>query len=136
MVNLEKWEKVTFGDLNKGDKIMRRSFHDDGTTSVVKGTLERKSMSGAWVSKDAFALVLSSYAFRTELYRRKPKPFIFPEDIGAVIQGHWVDTDAEVRLVSAGRQRWTSAASFAVYSEAALRVSLKDLTILSEGVSL
>lgn len=92
MVNLEKWEEVGFFEVKKGDKVKSVHTYADGTKIVREGRVDHVSVLGSWVSKDEKVLVVTQRscedwgATRT-IYRRKPKPFVFPEMAGSIIAG-------------------------------------------------
>jgi len=91
MVNLDKWEEITYDDIKKGDKI--RSIVTQGNVvNDTKGIAETHSSWGGWYSKDQVKLLTHPEGFHPAggggrtIYRRKPKPFVFPEGLGAVVE--------------------------------------------------
>lgn len=84
MVNMDKWEKVEYADLKKGDKILRINEYADGTRSEVRGVLNYEGLS-QWKSRDNFILVDDASRTPSKLYRRKTKPFEIPKGMGAVM---------------------------------------------------
>lgn len=92
MVNLDKWEEVEFFDVKPGDTVKTVHTHADGTVAIRKGKIHHISPVGNWVSKDDKMLVVTQRACETwgatrEIYRRKAKPFVFPETAGSIIGG-------------------------------------------------
>lgn len=119
MVNLDKWEKVEFKDLKKGDKIKRVTKNPDGTKAVVTGILGSFSDStGIWMSPDKFRLVDPRYC--TQLYRRKPKPFKLPTNNYAVIECTPKWGGKEVRRFVLLPTGWTSPTNGRAFEDAIL----------------
>ena len=146
MVNLDKWEKIKFDDIKAGDKIKRANINSDGTRAVVTGKVHKfQHISGTWVSKDLFAIVLCPAKYPADLYRRKPKPFKFPGNFGAMIEGS-VKTSADSYVIgkcstTAAFQQfvlcqegmWRNSAGTG-FSEKEIRSSFDNLAVLSEGI--
>jgi hypothetical protein len=136
MVNLDKWEKIECTDLKIGDKIRRINKHDDGTVADIKGTIKSVSF-GVFRSKNSFALVRPTYAYPVELYRRKPKPFVFPTTPLTIIEGTPCNTAGGTRrYMRTEAGSWRSTDSGGLAFEEALRSNFKDWKVIYEGIEL
>lgn len=134
MVNMDKWEKVEYEDLKRGDKVLRINKHDDGTRAEVRGVLNYEGFN-QWKSRDNFILVQAVSNTPSKLYRRKTKPFEIPKGMGAVMTA----TDDNGNTVTLIRvdvdgtpwrlmpSNWRSERQVA---------GMKDHKVLSEGVIL
>ena len=134
MVNLEKWEEISFDDIRKGDRLKRITRHSDGTKAVVSGkahTLE----GNMWMSKHRFKLVDDS--MDSKLYRRKPKPkpFKFPKGVGAVINLGNFGTN--IPFVHVRGDVWHHGLTSTLYYEDEILSSFPNATpvVVSKGVA-
>jgi hypothetical protein len=131
MVNLDKWEEVTYADLKIGDKVRRINKHDDGTVLDIRGTIHSERF-GVLQSKDNFALVRNTYSFATELYRRKPKPYSLPTELGAIVSGTPAGAVDREWCVFDGED-WCS--SVRAYRPSEMFGHFQDLRLEREGIT-
>ncbi len=140
MVNLDKWEEITYDDIKIGDEIKRINVHTDGTRAEVIGVVARENF-GTFESVRSFALVRRHYEnSTTELYRRKisqeeiDAKFVFPEAPGAVIEANQGIYGTR-RYVHTGLVwHWTDTRYPASLSETDLRRKGSNFKVISEGI--
>jgi hypothetical protein len=92
MVNLQKWDFISFNDIKEGDeiKVITTGNRKNYTTkTVTRATVVSRGWN-AWYGSDDFRITsdpeTKSEGFTVEIYRRKPKPFNFPTSFGSIIQ--------------------------------------------------
>lgn len=131
MVNLEKWEKVEFADLKKGDKVKEVIVTADGTKVESTGTLVAVDSLRAQ-SSYGWTLAKRHAAFNDEtIYRRKPKPFKLPTTMAAVVSGLHKESEERDTLVWDGRY-WNS--SISAFSTDALNRQYSDFQLVRKGI--
>ena len=150
MVNLDKWEKIEFDDIRRGDLIRKIVTDKNGVHFDARGEAHRprQSFDGSaerWLSSDENGWIvarrrLTSTTATQALYRRKPKALDIPENIGAVLVGYKKRADGLegtkelfVRLVN---KRWVSQRDGFGYSTSYLKELYNIGAVLSEGVTL
>ena len=138
MVNLDKWEEIPYSHIKRNDLIRCITVQGD-VISDTRGIVESYDSRGVWNSKgitflsDPKRFNPAPGGHRT-IYRRKAKPFDFPENVGAVIKGTHKETENTYTYVFNGDD-WNVVGSALLTSETAfLRAHYKDLVVISEGV--
>lgn len=137
MVNLKNWEVVEHEDIKLGDDlkiVWIKTVEGLKTTEVHTGKVRSTFANGTfyvngvgWVPGPAFD------GTSTTLHRRIPKTYTFPTGKAALIEGKGT-SGSTIQLIHLGNGRWYSLANHGTYTTDKVRVSLKDLRTLSEGV--
>lgn len=92
MTDPTKWEPISYDDIKEGDRLKVITTAD--TANLRAKTVTHATVShlvrNAWYCDNI--RVISDpedkdSIFTVEIYRRKPKPFVFPEGFGAMIEG-------------------------------------------------
>lgn len=143
MVNLEKWEEISYSEIKAGDTI--RVITKQGP--VINDTRGKADTHwNGWASGNGVKFLShpdnfepAKGGFRT-IYRRKPKakPFELPENIGAVLKvvhpsgasNHYTFTGFEWTTLSTGIRRSSVKLKDEILGRA------KSVTVISEGVKL
>jgi hypothetical protein len=138
MVNLKKWEKIEHEDVKLGDNLKIVWISDrptKKTTEVHKGNVRRVDGNGDfYLNGTGWEPGEPRDGTCTTIYRRKPEAFVFPNNLGAVIEGTPKHREGATRrryIRLAGR--WVQE-SGSVAFEDALACNFVDWVVLSKGV--
>jgi hypothetical protein len=142
LVNLDKWEEIEFADIRAGDFIRVITVGkrcDFEAVTDARGTVTGQTWGDDW-SCNGINLAKKPGSkgpdFLDTFYRRKPKPFVFPENAGAVIKATHKETESTYTYVWTGED-WTVFGSSLLSSDTDfLRKNYKDFVLISEGVKL
>lgn len=140
MVNLEKWEEVKFGDVKFNDKLkivlVKKSTDTLTTTEVYKGKVTSVDHPYFWINGGCgWEDKPSARNTTTTIYRRKPEPFAFPHNLGAVIEGKPKHTSGSARRYVRLAGRWVQSDGSVAFEDA-LTANFENWTVLSKGVEL
>jgi hypothetical protein len=140
MVNLDKWVEVEHEDVKLGDElriIWTKETENLTTREVHKGHVHRVDGNGDFYMNGTGWEPGDAHKNETAIiYRRKPVPFVFPHNIGAVIEGTPKHNENRpprryVRLDG----RWVQSNGGTAYEDA-LACNFVDWKVLSKGVEL
>lgn len=142
MVNLDKWEEISFGEIKRHD-LVRCIVKQGNITKDIRGIVNSydsrgvRNIDGILFALDPAKLRVVKGRTRT-IYRRKPKPFEFPTNTGAVITGIWNRSASKERttFVLVSEENWISSNSNIPYTVEELRNGATNFILKHEGATL
>jgi hypothetical protein len=137
MVNLDKWEEIGYGDIEAGDRL-RVITRQGSVVNDTQGVAHNHTWNG-WVAENAVKFLNHPDYFKPveggsrTIYRRKPKPFTFPDNQLAVIKGVRIGYDTVVIWFAKTGSGWVHQ-SGSEYTEDMIRQYFHNFTVEFEGV--
>lgn len=143
MVNLDKWEEISYEDIKIGDKLRIITIQGD-VVNESRATAGYETPYSGWYADNHVKFLTRPSEFKPlpggfrTIYRRKAKPFQLPTGLGAVVEATKNDKFSErTRFVFADPNdkecSWVADGSWHDPDDMLKRY--KDFVVISKGVN-
>lgn len=138
-VDNKDWEEITFDQIKLGDEI-RYIVEYNGAVDISEGVVKEHDQSdNSWLlGDDYWAFGPDYYDEGGSTYLRKIKPFVWPKELGSVIEVGWevdsnLQTFVRVRPSDHKSDQWFHVQTGNMYKEWELEVLYENPRVATNG---